>query len=136
MPAPAPASNPIVLAKPQPFDGTRGLLARMACMLSPTPSNSQTTPAKCHTWTRSETGNWCTMPRWPCGTSARLKPYTQDFNQHTRTIGWADTPLMSLYQHSLKENIQLAMVMSNIEFDSLRSMQALALKAGQTIERI
>ncbi|KNZ62854.1 uncharacterized protein VP01_1214g1 [Puccinia sorghi] len=43
---------------------------------------------------------------------------------------------MSLYQHSLKENIQFAVVMSNIEFDSLRSMQAMALKAGQKIEGI
>ncbi|KNZ48708.1 uncharacterized protein VP01_5465g1, partial [Puccinia sorghi] len=59
--------------------------------------------------------------------------YMQDFNQHTHTVGWAITPLMS-YQHSLKENIQLAVVMSNIEFDSLRSMQALEMKAGQKIE--
>ncbi|KNZ46559.1 uncharacterized protein VP01_7160g1, partial [Puccinia sorghi] len=50
-----------------------------------------------------------------------------DFNQHTRTVGWANTPLMS-QQHGLKENIQLAVVMSNIEFDSLRSMQVMALK--------
>ncbi|KNZ46258.1 uncharacterized protein VP01_7420g1, partial [Puccinia sorghi] len=70
------------------------------------------------------------MPRWPCGTSARLEPcYMQDFNQHTRTMGWAKTLLMSLYQHRLKENIQLAMVMSKVEFDSLRSMQAMTLKA-------
>ncbi|KNZ49411.1 uncharacterized protein VP01_5026g1, partial [Puccinia sorghi] len=60
--------------------------------------------------------------------------YTQDLNQHTHTVGWADTPLMSLYQHGLKENIQL--VMSNVDFDSLRSMQAMALKAGQKIEGI
>ncbi|KNZ63098.1 uncharacterized protein VP01_1189g2, partial [Puccinia sorghi] len=44
-----------------------------------------------------------------------VSAYTQDINQHTHTIGWADTPLMSLYQHSLKEKIQLAAVMSNIE---------------------
>ncbi|KNZ61887.1 uncharacterized protein VP01_1343g1 [Puccinia sorghi] len=62
--------------------------------------------------------------------------YTQDFNQHTRTVGWANTLLMSLYQCGLKENIQLAVVMRNIEFDSLRSMQAMAQKAGQTIEGI
>ncbi|KNZ48345.1 uncharacterized protein VP01_573g5 [Puccinia sorghi] len=43
--------------------------------------------------------------------------YTQEFNSHTRTVGWAD-PLMSLYQHGLKENIQLAVVMSNIQFTS------------------
>ncbi|KNZ59113.1 uncharacterized protein VP01_17g15 [Puccinia sorghi] len=60
--------------------------------------------------------------------------YTQDFN--SRTVGGADTLLMSLYQHSLKDKIQLAMVMSNVEFDSLQSMQVMALKAGQTIEGI
>ncbi|KNZ50462.1 uncharacterized protein VP01_4412g1 [Puccinia sorghi] len=43
---------------------------------------------------------------------------------------------MKLYQHGLKENIQLAMVMRSIEFDCLRSMQAMALKAGQRIEGI
>ncbi|KNZ63342.1 uncharacterized protein VP01_11577g1, partial [Puccinia sorghi] len=46
--------------------------------------------------------------------SGTVSAYTQDFNQHTHTMGWANTPLMSLYQHSLKENIQLAVVMSNI----------------------
>ncbi|KNZ44775.1 uncharacterized protein VP01_883g2, partial [Puccinia sorghi] len=46
--------------------------------------------------------------------------YTQDFNQHARAAGWPDAPLMSLYQNRLKENIQLAMVMSNVQFDSLR----------------
>ncbi|KNZ43923.1 uncharacterized protein VP01_9706g1 [Puccinia sorghi] len=65
-----------------------------------------------------------------------MSAYMQDFNQHARTMYWANTPLMSLYQHGLKENIQLAVVMSNFECDSLRSMQALALKAGQTIEGI
>ncbi|KNZ59561.1 uncharacterized protein VP01_1702g3 [Puccinia sorghi] len=70
------------------------------------------------------------------GHTGTVWAYTQDFNQHACTVGWANTPLMSLYQHGLKENIQLAMVMRNVEFDSLRSMQAMALKAGQTIEGI
>ncbi|KNZ49929.1 uncharacterized protein VP01_4692g1 [Puccinia sorghi] len=35
------------------------------------------------------------------------------------TVGWANTPLMILYQHGLKEKIQLAVVMSKIDFDSL-----------------
>ncbi|KNZ61813.1 uncharacterized protein VP01_13544g1 [Puccinia sorghi] len=43
---------------------------------------------------------------------------------------------MSLYQHGLKYNIQLSMVMSNIEFNSLQEIQAMALKAVQTIEGI
>ncbi|KNZ44130.1 uncharacterized protein VP01_9489g1, partial [Puccinia sorghi] len=44
--------------------------------------------------------------------------YTQDFNQHSRTTGWPDALLMSLYQNGLKENFQLAVLMSNIQFDS------------------
>ena len=56
-----------------------------------------------------------------------VSAYTQDFNMHARTVGWADAPLMSLYQNRLKENIQLAVVMSNQQFDSLQSMQAMAL---------
>ncbi|KNZ45964.1 uncharacterized protein VP01_765g1 [Puccinia sorghi] len=39
-----------------------------------------------------------------------VSAYTQEFNSHARTVGWADTPLMSLYQHRLKENVQLAVV--------------------------
>ncbi|KNZ55107.1 uncharacterized protein VP01_2765g1, partial [Puccinia sorghi] len=38
-----------------------------------------------------------------------------DLNQYTHTVGWADTPLMRLCQHGLKENIQHIMVMSNVE---------------------
>ncbi|KNZ63076.1 uncharacterized protein VP01_11917g1, partial [Puccinia sorghi] len=60
----------------------------------------------------------------------------EDFNSHACTVGWAETPLMSLYQHRVKGNIQLAMVMSNIQFTSLWKMQVMALKAGQTIEGI
>ncbi|KNZ63428.1 uncharacterized protein VP01_11451g1, partial [Puccinia sorghi] len=48
-----------------------------------------------------------------------VSDYTQEFNQHTRTFGWANTPLMSLYQHCLRENIHLAVVMRKTEFDSL-----------------
>ncbi|KNZ58219.1 uncharacterized protein VP01_1974g9 [Puccinia sorghi] len=62
--------------------------------------------------------------------------YTQNFNSHARTIGWDDAPIMSLYQHGMKEDIQLAVVMSNIQFTSLQEMQAMTLKAGQTIEGI
>ena len=65
-----------------------------------------------------------------------VSAYTQEFNMHARTVGWVDTPLMSLYQQGLKEAIQLAVVMSNIEFASLNAMQAMALKAGQTIKGI
>ncbi|KNZ62336.1 uncharacterized protein VP01_1283g10 [Puccinia sorghi] len=68
--------------------------------------------------------------------SGTVSAYTQEFNLHARTVGWANTPQMSLYQHGLKENFQLSVVMSNIEFTSLRNMQAMALKAGQKIEGI
>ncbi|KNZ58566.1 uncharacterized protein VP01_1904g2, partial [Puccinia sorghi] len=43
--------------------------------------------------------------------------YTHDSNQHAHTAGWPNTPLMSLYQNGLKENIQHAVVMSNVQFD-------------------
>ncbi|KNZ59092.1 uncharacterized protein VP01_1800g6 [Puccinia sorghi] len=62
--------------------------------------------------------------------------YTQEFKQHARTSRWANAPLMILYQNGLKENVQLAVVMRNIQFNSLRSMQAMAVKVGQTIEGI
>ncbi|KNZ46309.1 uncharacterized protein VP01_7375g1 [Puccinia sorghi] len=52
-----------------------------------------------------------------------VSAYTQDFNQHTFTVVWADTQLMSLYQHSLKKNIQLAAVMSNIDFNSFQPLR-------------
>ncbi|KNZ48951.1 uncharacterized protein VP01_5302g1, partial [Puccinia sorghi] len=70
-----------------------------------------------------------------CQTSTVLA-YTQDLNSHARTVGWADTPLMRLHWNGLKENIQLAVVMSNIKFDSLWLVQAMALKVVQTIEGI
>ncbi|KNZ47787.1 uncharacterized protein VP01_6146g1, partial [Puccinia sorghi] len=62
--------------------------------------------------------------------------YTQEFNLHYNTFGWADTALMSLYQHRLKENIQISVVMSKIHLTSLQAMQKMALKAGQTTEGI
>ncbi|KNZ49027.1 uncharacterized protein VP01_5253g1, partial [Puccinia sorghi] len=50
-------------------------------------------------------------------TGVQLTRYTQEFNSHSCT-------------HGLKENFQLAVVMSNIEFTSLQTMHAMALKAG------
>ena len=58
--------------------------------------------------------------------------YTHDFNVHARTAGWADPPLMSLYQQGLKENVRLAVVMSNIDFASIHALQAMALNIGNT----
>ncbi|KNZ50192.1 uncharacterized protein VP01_4552g2, partial [Puccinia sorghi] len=54
----------------------------------------------------------------------------------THTLSRMDTPLIILYQHGLKENVQLAMVMSYIQFTSLRTVQPIALKAGQEIKGI
>ncbi|KNZ56402.1 uncharacterized protein VP01_2412g7, partial [Puccinia sorghi] len=62
--------------------------------------------------------------------------YAVEFNSHTHTVVWINTPLTSLYQHILKENIEIAMVMSKIEFNSLQEMQEMALKEGQAIEGI
>ncbi|KNZ64720.1 uncharacterized protein VP01_10000g1, partial [Puccinia sorghi] len=47
--------------------------------------------------------------------TGKVLAYMQEFNSQAHTIGWAKSPLMSLYQHGLKENIQLAVVMSNIQ---------------------
>ncbi|KNZ45502.1 uncharacterized protein VP01_8055g1, partial [Puccinia sorghi] len=119
-PAPAPASNPM------------RLWARLAFMLSLNPRDSPPMPEKCcvlfmrdyaATWSQLYRQNPAslittagTLPRYLlnlCQTGT-VSAYMQDFNQHARTVGWADTPLMSLCQHGLKENIQLAVVMSNI----------------------
>ncbi|KNZ61091.1 uncharacterized protein VP01_14530g1, partial [Puccinia sorghi] len=67
--------------------------------------------------------------------TGKVSAYTQEFNSHACTIGLAKTPLMSLYQHGLEENVQLTVVMRNIQLTFLW-MQVMALKAGQTIEGI
>ncbi|KNZ44470.1 uncharacterized protein VP01_912g1 [Puccinia sorghi] len=60
---------------------------------------------------------------WNLRQTGTMLAYTQDLDQNTHT------PIMSFYQHRCKEKIQLAVVMRNIEFDSLRSMQVMVLKA-------
>ncbi|KNZ46774.1 uncharacterized protein VP01_6975g1, partial [Puccinia sorghi] len=144
-PAPAPASNPMVLAKPQPFYGTCGAAAKAfvgqiglhAITYPPCFPTDASKVAfavlfmKDYAATYSLMTTTGTLPRLPCRTSARLELcYMQDFNWHTHTVGRANTPLMSLYQHGLKEKIQLAVVMRNLEFDST---QAMNLKAGPTL---
>ncbi|KNZ49555.1 uncharacterized protein VP01_4941g1 [Puccinia sorghi] len=157
--------NSMVLAKPQPFNRTRGAVANSffghillhtvtypECF--PTESSKVALdfsfmPDYAATWSQpylmkvfnTEEVAFKTFlddfnhPTIPPQTETVLA-YTQEFNSHSRTIGWAKAPLMILYQHGLKENVQLAVVMSNIQFTSLRTMQAMALKAGQTIEGI
>ncbi|KNZ49873.1 uncharacterized protein VP01_4730g2, partial [Puccinia sorghi] len=178
-PAPALSSNPIVLSKPQPFDGTcdiasKAFVGQIGLHAITYPKRFPTDTSKVafavlfikdYTATLSQLYldkvfngepvvfndllndlkySFFDHNHWHCAKVAlrnlhqtgTVLAYMQDLNQHARTIGWADNPLMSLYQNGLKEKIQLAVVMTNIEFDSLRSMQVMALKAGQTIEGI
>lgn len=62
--------------------------------------------------------------------------YTQTFNTHARLIGWPDEPLKTLYQQGLKEQVRLSVIVSNIEFESLQAMQAMALKIGNALEGV
>ena len=178
-PAPAPAPSGLVLAKPKPFDGTRGALAE--AFMSQIGLHTITFPERfptdstkvafavsfltdyAATWAqpyleRLIGGHAIAFQDFLDDFSASfydhngkqkaeialrglrqtgtVSAYTQTFNMHARAIGWADGPLMSLYQQGLKEKVQLAVVMSNIEFGTLQKMQALALRAGQTIKGI
>ncbi|KNZ45324.1 uncharacterized protein VP01_8256g1, partial [Puccinia sorghi] len=172
-------STPIVLAKPQPSDGTHGTASRVfvgqiGLHAITYPKHFPTNASKVvfAVFFREDYAATCSQPYLDkvfngepvvfnnflndfrssffdhnrrnhaevalqnLRQTGTVSAYTQNINQHTRTVGWADSLLMSLYPHSLKENIQLAVVMSKIEFDSLQSMQAMALKVGQTIEGI
>ncbi|KNZ44391.1 uncharacterized protein VP01_9207g1, partial [Puccinia sorghi] len=57
------------------------------------------------------------------GQTGTLTAYIQELNSHACNVGWVDTPLMILYNE--KHPVHL-----------LHTMQAMALKAGQTIEGI
>ncbi|KNZ49974.1 uncharacterized protein VP01_4663g2 [Puccinia sorghi] len=157
-PAPPTSSTPtsIVLAKPQPFNVTRSALAKSfvgqiglhAITSEHFPNDSRKIfngeelvfsefiddfkssffDHNCSHHAEVALQNLCQ--------TGTVSTYTQDFNSHAPTVGWADAPLMSIYQHGPKENIQLSVVMSNIQFTSLQEMQAMALKAGQKIEGI
>lgn len=176
---PPPAPTSLVLAKPQPFKGSRGALAeafigQIYLHTVTYPERFPTDSSKvafavsfmtdyAATWSQPYLNKVCSGEavvfsefiddfqssffdhnrRHHAEVALRnlrqtgtVASYTQDFNLHARTVGWPDGPLMSLYQNGLKENIQLAVVMSNIEFTSLLAMQAMAMKAGQTIEGI
>ncbi|KNZ58745.1 uncharacterized protein VP01_186g8 [Puccinia sorghi] len=144
-PAPAPASNPMVIAKPQLFDGTRGATAKafigqigLHAVTYPKrfPSNTSKVVFAVlfmryytETWSQpyldkilkklpvvfdeflnNFRSSFFDQNCWHCAKVAlqnirqtvALLSYTQDFNQHTCTVGWANTPLISLYQHALK----------------------------------
>ncbi|PLW10991.1 hypothetical protein PCANC_24205 [Puccinia coronata f. sp. avenae] len=62
--------------------------------------------------------------------------YTQAFNMHARHLGWSKPTLMSMFQQGLKEKVQLAVVMSNVDFATLPAMQKMALQAGNTMKAI
>ncbi|KNZ63718.1 uncharacterized protein VP01_110g7 [Puccinia sorghi] len=140
--APAPVPNPIKLAKPQLFDGTRGaaakvFVAQIALHVITYPESFPTDASKvafATSFMRDYAATWYLEASFfdhnrqhqaevalrNIRQTGTVSNYTQDFNQHARTTGWPDAPLMSLYQNGLKENVQLAVVMSNIQFDSLR----------------
>ncbi|KNZ51619.1 uncharacterized protein VP01_3885g3 [Puccinia sorghi] len=96
-PNPAPTPSPIKLAKPQPFDGTRGTAAKVfvaqnALHVIIYPESFPTDASKVAFATlfmQDYTATWCqpylnrifnasstttanNRPRWPCGTSAKL----------------------------------------------------------------
>ncbi|KNZ52604.1 uncharacterized protein VP01_3502g2 [Puccinia sorghi] len=78
-----------------------------------------------------------TVLKLPCDLSVKLELFQPTPRISIQTlVHFADAPLMSLYQHGLKENVQLTVVMRNLQFTSLWDMQAMGLKAGQTIEGI
>ncbi|KNZ47417.1 uncharacterized protein VP01_6405g1, partial [Puccinia sorghi] len=118
----------IKLAKPQPFDGTRGaaaeaFVAQIALHVITYPEQFPTNASKvafATSFMRDYAATWC-------------QPYLNRIFS-SEPLDWTD--LMSFYQNRLKENIQLAVVMSNIQFNFLRSMQAMALKVSQTIKGI
>ncbi|KNZ63941.1 uncharacterized protein VP01_10821g1, partial [Puccinia sorghi] len=148
-PNPAPAPNPIKLAKPQPFEGTRGASAKVfvaQIALHPItysehfPTNASKV-AFATLFMQDYTATWywtdflkhleasffdhnhqqrAKVALQNIPQTGTVSNYMQDFNQHARNTGWPDAPLMSLYKNGLKENVQLAVVMSNIQFDSLR----------------
>ncbi|KNZ49284.1 uncharacterized protein VP01_510g21 [Puccinia sorghi] len=160
-PSPPPTSRPnsMVLAKPQPYKGSRGAVAKpfVGQMLHLPQTIPHLMTDYTETWSQPylmkvfkveevafdkfldkfkssffdhNCQHCAEVSLQSLHQTGTVSAYTQEFNSHTCTVGWANTPLMILYQHGMKENIQLAMVMSKIQFTSLRTMQVMALKAG------
>ncbi|KNZ64606.1 uncharacterized protein VP01_10100g1, partial [Puccinia sorghi] len=126
-PAPAPASNPIVLAKPQPFDGTRGAAAKVfvgqiflhvvtypECLPTDISKVVHTDkvfngePVVLNEFLNNFRSSLFYNNRWHPPHQGGLAETPPDWNHVGLQAG-----------HVLKENIQLDMVMSNAEFDSL-----------------
>ncbi|KNZ46541.1 uncharacterized protein VP01_7182g1, partial [Puccinia sorghi] len=140
----------MVLAKPQPFNGTRGPAANVLALVPviktsvyrsfnqfPTDSSKVDFAVSFMT---DYTATW-SQPYLMRVFNAKgvvfdkfLNDFRCSFFDHNHQHS-GEVALQSL-GHELKENVQLAVVMSNIEFTSLWTMQAMALKAGQTIEGI
>ncbi|KNZ53845.1 uncharacterized protein VP01_311g5 [Puccinia sorghi] len=129
---PASASNALVLTKPQPFDGTRWASAEafvgqigLHAITYPKhfPINASKVVFAVLFVFNGKPVNHDEVALQNLHQTGTVLAYTQNFNQQTRTMGWANTPLMSLYQHSLKEKIQPTQL-------------AMSLKADQEIEGI
>ncbi|KNZ55566.1 uncharacterized protein VP01_264g8 [Puccinia sorghi] len=104
-PAPAPTSNPMVISKPQPFDGTSA-----EAFIGQIGLHAVTNPKRFPTNTSKVVSSFFDHNHQHCAEVAlrnlrqtgTFLAYTQEFNQHTRTMGWANSLFMSLYQHNLK----------------------------------
>ncbi|KNZ46573.1 uncharacterized protein VP01_7159g2, partial [Puccinia sorghi] len=146
-PAPSPTSSPnsMVLAKPQPFNGTCGAAAESFAgqILLHTITYPEQFPTNSIKMAFAVSFMTDYAETW--SQPYLMKSSFFDHNcqhcaevalQFLRQTGTRPAYMQDLYQHGLKENIQLAVVISNIDFTSLWTMQAMALKAGQTIEGI
>ncbi|KNZ49067.1 uncharacterized protein VP01_5230g1 [Puccinia sorghi] len=101
-PTPAPTSNPMVLAKPQPFNGTRSAAAeafvgQIGLHAVTYPKQFPTDASKvvlAVSFMRNYTETW--SQTWPCGTSARLELCWPTHRTSTST----PTPCVGLTPHS------------------------------------
>ncbi|KNZ48613.1 uncharacterized protein VP01_553g11 [Puccinia sorghi] len=122
IPAPAPVSNPIVLAKPQPFNGTHfPTNASKVAFTIPFMKDYAATwsqpyldkvfngePLVFHDFLNEFKSSFvdhnhrhcAKVALWNLRHTGIVLAYTQYYNKHTCTVGWANTPLMSLYQHA------------------------------------
>ncbi|KNZ57302.1 uncharacterized protein VP01_2190g7, partial [Puccinia sorghi] len=122
-PTPTPASNPIVLAKPQPFDGTRGTASKAfvgqiglhaIIYTERFPTNARKV-AFAILFMRDYAATWFQgLQRGP----VVLYDFLNDFKSSLQEPCWPTHRTLTRTPAPL-ENIQLTMVMSNIEFDSL-----------------
>ncbi|KNZ44274.1 uncharacterized protein VP01_9326g1 [Puccinia sorghi] len=117
------STNSMVLAKPQPFNGTQGAAAESLVGQAATWSQQylrkffNTEEVAFDKFLHGFKFSFFDHNCQHCAEVAlqfirqtvTVLAYMQEFNSHDRAVGWADAPLMSLYQHGLKENSQLAM---------------------------